>query len=118
MMDRITLTVEEGVAQVRLNRPDKMNALDSAMLDAIARTGETLHARSDVRAVVLSGEGRAFCAGLDLAAFEGGLPDLAPRAFGTSNLFQSSPRFTAPVSAPGCRSRLARTSGSPRLMQC
>lgn len=88
MTDRVTLSVEAGVAQVRLNRPDKMNALDNAMFESIAQMGETLRARGDVRAVVLSGEGRAFCAGLDLSNFAQGLPDLSPRRFGPSNLFQ------------------------------
>ena len=66
MENRVSLTDEEGVAHVRLNRPDKMNALDPAMFEAIIDAGTKLDARRDVRAVVLSGEGRAFCAGLDL----------------------------------------------------
>lgn len=90
MTERVTLSVEAGVAQVRLNRPDKMNALDNAMFEGIAQMGETLRTRSDVRAVVLSGEGRAFCAGLDLSSFAQGLPDLSPRRFGPSNLFQQA----------------------------
>ena len=67
MKDRISITVEEGVADVRLIRSDKMNALDSRMFDAIEEAGEQLRADSDIRVVVLSGEGRAFCAGLDMA---------------------------------------------------
>lgn len=88
MTGRVTLSVDAGVAQVRLNRPEKMNAIDDAMLEAIAETGKTLTARRDVRAVVLSGEGRAFCAGLDITSFSGDFPDLLPRRFGASNLFQ------------------------------
>ncbi|MGV3770784.1 MAG: crotonase/enoyl-CoA hydratase family protein [Sphingobium phenoxybenzoativorans] len=88
MSERVALSIAEGVAQVRLNRPDKMNALDNAMLEAIAQTGETLRARRDIRAVLLSGEGRAFCAGIDIASFGQGFPDLLPRRFGNSNLFQ------------------------------
>jgi enoyl-CoA hydratase/carnithine racemase len=65
---RVTYTVHEGVADVRLNRPDKLNALDGAMFAAIVEAGETLRADRSVRAVVLSGEGRSFCAGLDLAS--------------------------------------------------
>ena len=68
--DRVTCTVEGGVADVRLNRPDKLNALDAAMFDALAGTGARLAADRSVRAVVISGEGRGFCAGLDLASFE------------------------------------------------
>jgi len=67
--DRVRCTIDAGVADVRLNRPDKLNALDAEMFVAIAETGEALRATPGLRAVVLSGEGRAFCAGLDMAAF-------------------------------------------------
>lgn len=60
------VTVEDGVADVRMVRADKMNAIDPAMFLALTATGEELKSRADVRAVVLSGEGRAFCAGLDM----------------------------------------------------
>ncbi|WP_255273395.1 enoyl-CoA hydratase-related protein [Actinomadura madurae] len=69
MTDRVTVNVHEGVADVRLNRPDKLNALDMATFDALAQTGDALAADPSVRAVVLSGEGRAFSAGLDFANF-------------------------------------------------
>lgn len=68
--ERVTVTIDGGVADVRLNRPEKMNALDPAMFTALARTGEALAADRSVRAVVLSGEGRAFCAGLDFGSFQ------------------------------------------------
>jgi len=67
--DRIKVTLDNGVADVRMVRTDKMNALDNAMFQALADTGESLKTRGDVRAVVLSGEGRAFCAGLDMGNF-------------------------------------------------
>jgi enoyl-CoA hydratase/carnithine racemase len=70
MSDRVTCTITDGVADVRLNRPDKMNALDGAMFAALVETGEALKADTSVRAVVLSGEGRAFCAGLDFGNFQ------------------------------------------------
>jgi len=70
MSDRVRIDVADGVAHVRLNRPDKMNALDGAMFAAIAEAGETVAADPAVRAVVLSGEGRAFCAGLDFGSFQ------------------------------------------------
>ena len=69
MDERITLTLDKGVADVRLTRADKMNALDNAMFEALVATGEKLKASPSVRAVVLSGEGRAFCAGLDMGRF-------------------------------------------------
>ena len=65
---RVSCTVTDGIADVRLNRPDKLNALDPAMFQALADTGLGLAEDSSVRAVVLSGEGRAFCAGLDFGA--------------------------------------------------
>lgn len=70
MSDRVSITVEGGVADVRLNRPDKINALDAAMFAAIVEAGEALKRDPSVRAVVLSGEGRGFCAGLDFASFQ------------------------------------------------
>ncbi len=69
MSDRITVTIEGGVADVRLVRVDKMNALDDAMFEALVETGERLKTEPGLRAVVLSGEGRAFCAGLDMGNF-------------------------------------------------
>ena len=71
MTDRVTCTIDgDGVADVRLNRPEKMNALDTAMFNGLVDTGEALRANPKVRAVVLSGEGRAFCAGLDFSGFQ------------------------------------------------
>jgi enoyl-CoA hydratase/carnithine racemase len=69
MEDRISVDVREGVADVRLKRADKMNALDDAMFGALVATGEELKTRKGLRAVVLSGDGRAFCAGLDTRNF-------------------------------------------------
>jgi len=71
MEPRIRVTLEDGVADVRLSRPDKMNALDAPMFDALVETGRRLIDVPGLRAVVLSGEGRAFCAGLDRGRFEG-----------------------------------------------
>jgi enoyl-CoA hydratase/carnithine racemase len=70
MSDRVVMSVEGGVADVRLNRPDKLNALDPATFAALVETGESLKSQPSVRAVVLSGEGRAFCSGLDFSSFQ------------------------------------------------
>jgi enoyl-CoA hydratase/carnithine racemase len=71
MSDRVTVSFgDDGVADVRLNRPEKRNALDGAMFTALAAAGESLKTEPAVRAVVLSGEGASFCAGLDFAAFQ------------------------------------------------
>ena len=70
MSDRVQTTITDGVADVVLDRPDKMNALDTAMFTAIAEAGERLKADPAVRSVVLSGAGRAFCSGLDFSSFQ------------------------------------------------
>ena len=69
MEDRVKVTMSEGVADVRLVRADKMNALDAAMFEALVATCDRLAHEKGLRAVVLSGEGRAFCAGLDMGRF-------------------------------------------------
>ena len=66
---RVLVTIDNHVAHVRLNRADKMNALDNAMFEGIVAAGEQIKQDANVRAVVLSGEGRAFCAGLDMGNF-------------------------------------------------
>jgi enoyl-CoA hydratase/carnithine racemase len=70
MSARVVYTVEAGVADVRLNRPEKINALDLAMFAALVEAGEAIKADPTVRAVVLSGEGRGFCAGIDIGSFQ------------------------------------------------
>jgi enoyl-CoA hydratase/carnithine racemase len=69
MEERVGITIDDGVADVRLTRADKMNALDDAMFAGLVAAGERLRTERGLRAVVLSGEGRAFCAGLDMGNF-------------------------------------------------
>ena len=64
--DLVLLDVTDGVALVTLNRPDAYNALNRALSLDIVNTFNTLAARDDVSAIVLTGSGRAFCAGVDL----------------------------------------------------
>lgn len=71
MADLVTVEVDSGVADVRLNRPEKYNALSGEMFQAIIDAGERLADARDVRAVVLSGNGPGFCAGLDMTSFQG-----------------------------------------------
>jgi enoyl-CoA hydratase/carnithine racemase len=87
---RVSIEFHDGVADVRLTRPDKMNALDPAMFAGIADAIERLNGMAGLRAVVLSGEGRAFCAGLDMASMASGGSglDLGARSHGDTNLFQ------------------------------
>lgn len=88
-MQRVTMAIADGVAEVRLNRPDKRNAIDPAMFAALADTIAAL-AESGARCVVLAGEGAGFCAGLDLLSMAGGADDLdlSAVAYGDANLVQ------------------------------
>ena len=67
---RVSVTMHEGIAHVRLTRPDKRNALDDSMFQAIAQAGERVKHDTSVRAVVLSGDGASFCAGLDFGGVQ------------------------------------------------
>ncbi|UYV36549.1 crotonase/enoyl-CoA hydratase family protein [Rhodobacteraceae bacterium D3-12] len=93
-MARVTTEIRDHVAHVTLSRGDKMNGVDQAMAEGIVEAGEALCDNGEVRAVVLSGEGRAFCAGLDVASFAmlaGNDPEavIMPRLEGkNSNLYQ------------------------------
>ena len=67
--DLVTIDIKDSIADVRLNREEKYNALSQDMFDAIIEAGQALASADDVSAVVLSGNGRGFCAGLDMASF-------------------------------------------------
>ncbi len=69
MSDRVLVTINDGIAEVRFNRPDKRNALDDEQFTAIEEAGERLKTEEGVRVVVLVGEGASFCAGLDFSSF-------------------------------------------------
>ena len=88
--ERVSVTVEAGIASVRLNRPGKLNAIDHAMFTALSEASAAVAARADARVVVLSGSGRGFCAGLDIASLAGGgMPEsIERRTHGIANLWQ------------------------------
>ncbi|HAJ42463.1 MAG TPA: crotonase/enoyl-CoA hydratase family protein [Alcanivorax sp.] len=65
--DRVTLAIEGHIATVSLNRPDKYNGLDLEMMRGLVACAKTIKKNRDVRVVILRGEGKAFCAGLDFA---------------------------------------------------
>jgi enoyl-CoA hydratase/carnithine racemase len=67
--ERVQTSVEDGVADVRLVRGDKHNALDWAMFTSLDAAASELAERKDVRAVVISGDGPSFCSGLDFPSF-------------------------------------------------
>ena len=68
--NRVTIDIVDGIADVRMNRADKRNALDNAMFTSLAAAGEYLKTNSEIRAAVLSGDGASFCAGLDFGSFQ------------------------------------------------
>ena len=102
MEQRVSISISEGIADVRLVRADKMNALDAAMFDALVAATARLATEKGLRAVVLSGEGRAFCAGLDMGRFAamndnggngiagGEKRDLSVRTHGLANFPQAA----------------------------
>lgn len=94
MSERVRIEREDGVARVFLARPEKRNALDGAMFEALAAAADELAGEAGLRAVVLAGDGPAFCAGLDLAAFMARPQDLpgmlAPLPGEPVNLFQKA----------------------------
>ena len=92
-MARVTTTITNQIAHVQMSRPDKMNALDMEMLESLVAAGEAIAQDKNVRAVVLSGEGKGFCAGLDLMsmaalASSGATRDLEERTHNDCNIFQ------------------------------
>jgi enoyl-CoA hydratase/carnithine racemase len=68
--NRVTIDIVDGIADLRMNRADKRNALDNAMFTSLAAAGEYVKTNSEIRAVVLSGDGTSFCAGLDFGSFQ------------------------------------------------
>ncbi len=70
--ERVRIEVRDHVATVTLTRPDKHNALDAGMFEGIAAAALRLRTEPGVRAVVLHGEGKSFCSGLDVASFMSG----------------------------------------------
>jgi enoyl-CoA hydratase/carnithine racemase len=96
--ERVGIEIADAIAEVTLNRPDKLNALDPAMFEALIAAGERLGRTPGLRAVVLTGAGRGFCAGLDKESFAAiaaggpapGLANLTTRTHGIANLFQQA----------------------------
>ena len=75
MSPHVELILDGPIARLTLKRPDKLNALDRAMIDALLDAAQTIDAAPEVRVGILSGEGKAFSAGGDIAAW-GHLPAL------------------------------------------
>jgi enoyl-CoA hydratase/carnithine racemase len=95
MNDRIDLEIENHVALVHINRPEKHNALDREAFEALLATGEALGRNSSVRAVVLAGAGESFCSGIDMSVFDSegvaaAKEELMQLRGPTGNLYQSA----------------------------
>ena len=94
MNELIKIRQSDHIAEVELHRPDKMNALNLELLNTIIATGEKLQQDASVRAVIIHGAGRAFCAGLDVSSFDiqnqEGLntQNLKERTHGIANMWQ------------------------------
>lgn len=70
---RLTATVDGPIGRLTLQRPDRLNALDPELLSELADAARWFDAQPEVTVVIVSGAGRAFCAGFDLDAFAGGV---------------------------------------------
>jgi enoyl-CoA hydratase/carnithine racemase len=90
--DRVTVEVADGIADVRLDRPDKMNAMDGPMFAALVDAADAIAADRAVRAVVLSGNGPGFCAGLDFSGFQAMAGDGDGEGTGTIGRLESDRR--------------------------
>ena len=80
MSERVSLTIDGYVAHVTLNRADKYNAVDTGVFEGLVEAAQEIAANRDVRAVVLSGAGEHFCAGIDLSMFQAEEPVFGPEA--------------------------------------
>lgn len=96
MANRVTVDIADHIARVTLNRPEKHNAVDHAMFEAIVETGESLAANRSIRAVILNGAGDHFCAGIDVSIFTAAdahppdPADMQARPGSNANLYQSA----------------------------
>lgn len=107
MSEQVTCHIDGQIARVTLNRPDKLNALTLGMLSDLTEAAHKLRGHREVRAVVLTGAGESFCAGLDFASALASRTDLAkafvPRPWRGTNTFQEAcfswRRLSVPVIA-------------------
>ncbi|MDO5502361.1 MAG: crotonase/enoyl-CoA hydratase family protein [Actinomycetia bacterium] len=94
MSEFVTVSVQSGIAHVRLARPDKLNGLTLDTLDALIATGRQLRADRTLRGVVISGQGPSFCAGLDFGTVmtdpAGVARGFIPRPWRGTNTFQEA----------------------------
>jgi enoyl-CoA hydratase len=101
MNEGVDLAIDDGIATITLARPDKLNALDDRMVAALLATAARIDAEPGVRAAIITGQGKAFCAGGDIKAWGG----LSPLEMGLSwvrlghRAFDALARLKAPLIA-------------------
>lgn len=87
--------LNEGILTLTLDRPERLNAVDATEMNALAKVVEQAGSRSEVRVVVLRGEGRALCSGLDLPSFD--VPDAAATIDAANRLVAAMTSIPKPV---------------------
>lgn len=117
-LELLRVTRDHGIATVTLNRPGHMNALSAPLRAAIATTFEGFQEDADLRAVILTGAGRAFCAGLDLKELGGETTDGANPggALGEANMIETL--WRCPVPIIGAVNGYAITGGFELALAC
>ncbi len=102
MTDQLLYSVDGHIATITFNRPDRMNTITGVMLNAISERLLEADADDDVRAIVITGEGRAWCAGLDIEAASsgGGIGDGTGTANGEFDLRQAPPVVLHKIDTP------------------
>ncbi len=93
--DLVLVAIRDGIAEVTLNRPEAMNALSADLRARIAEVFESLQQDETVEVVILTGAGRAFCAGLDLKEIGGEVQAEQPR--GPENMLRAISSMTKPI---------------------
>jgi enoyl-CoA hydratase len=109
-------TVENRIATVTLNRPESLNALSRALRNALAETFQRLAEEPDVGVIVLTGAGRAFCAGLDLKELAGESPQEAAQAVSAGDVVAAMEQCGKPII--GAINGFAITGGFELALAC
>jgi enoyl-CoA hydratase/carnithine racemase len=99
MADELLMSIDGGIATVTLNRPDRRNALNAAVLDGLTRCFDQLDADRMVRVVVVGGAGRAYCSGMDLREMSQRQREAADPESGVTAVFQRIERSRHPTIA-------------------
>lgn len=99
MADEVRCSVQDGIAAITLNRPEKRNALNAALLDGLAGYLDELEQNKDARVVVIRGEGKAFCSGMDLRELSARQGAEADPESGVTRVFQQLERSRHPTIA-------------------